>query len=436
MHITPHHRRGMAAACAVVAALALASCASPADDDAPSATATEAHDEHDHEHDHDETAVAGQVESADARIVVTFDGGVGVFDADTLDEVAHFELAGFNRINPLGDGRHVAVSTAGGWAIVDAGAWTEPHGDHTHSYAGPASLTDVLLEAEAPGHVVVHDGLTALWDDGTGQVTVVEVDEWTESVEHGHVHTYREYTADEAHHGVAVAEQDGTMLVTLSDRSGAQILDGDDNVVIENANCPGVHGETAFTGADGTDYMVVGCTDGVLIFEADGATKVASPDAEMGRIGNQFSTEGSDIVLGDYRNDPDAGIAVSLIALVNAASASLEVVDPFQAEGVATTWRGLLRGDGGEVLVLGTDGALRVIDPATGAIERTIDVIGEWEVPEEWQTAHPALAVLNGMVYVTEPATHSIHIVDYVSGEVWKSVDVGHPVTEIVGVTG
>ena len=43
---------------------------------------------------------------------------------------------------------------------------------------------------------------------------------------------------------------------------------------------------------------------------------------------------------------------------------------------------------------------------------------------------------LDGMAYVTEPATGEIHIVDYVGGEVWKSADVGVTTNEIVGVTG
>ena len=40
------------------------------------------------------------------------------------------------------------------------------------------------------------------------------------------------------------------------------------------------------------------------------------------------------------------------------------------------------------------------------------------------------------MAYVTDPATQSIHIVDYAGGKVWKSVEVGKAPNEITGVTG
>ena len=95
-----------------------------------------------------------------------------ILDATTLETVADLPLAGFNRLNAAGDGRHLLVSTQGGFRVLDAGAWTEPHGDHAHHYTSAPRLTDVLHPAEEPGHVVVHDGHTALFDDGTGEVVV------------------------------------------------------------------------------------------------------------------------------------------------------------------------------------------------------------------------------------------------------------------------
>ena len=89
-----------------------------------------------------------------------------------------------------------------------------------------------------------------------------------------------------------------------------------------------------------------------------------------------------------------------------------------------------------EALVLGTDGALRVLDPSTGEIVRSVQVVDAWDVPDAWQSPHPALTVLAGMAYVTEPATGEIHVVDYVGGEVWKSADVGVEMNEIAGIEG
>jgi hypothetical protein len=143
--------------------------------------------------------------------------------------------------------------------------------------------------------------------------------------------------------------------------------------------------------------MKVGCEDGVVLFDAKGATKISSPEAH-GRISNQFSSKGSDIVLGDYRNDPSESLAVPQIALVNVVDRSLKVVDPFKGADVATTWRGLRRGDDGEVLVLGTDGAVA------------------------------------GKAYMTEPSTGTIYAVDYVTGKVTNSATLGIEMHEIAGV--
>ena len=71
------------------------------------------------------TAAARPAEAAAAtpRLTVTYDGGVQVLDATTLEVLADLPLAGFNRLNPAGDGRHVMVSTEGGFRVLDAGTW-------------------------------------------------------------------------------------------------------------------------------------------------------------------------------------------------------------------------------------------------------------------------------------------------------------------------
>ncbi|MDN4480469.1 hypothetical protein [Demequina muriae] len=440
MSTTAHTARAATLAGGAALALLLSACAAdPGTAASASSSAAPGATQDAHDDPHDGEGAATQQSSATPRLAVTYDGGVAVIDAATLELVSELELGGFNRINAAGDGRHVAVATNGGWAVLDAGTWSEAHGDHAHYYTAAPVLHEVLVEAELPAHVVVHDGLTSLFDDGTGDVTVVETGEWTEMVEHGDVHAWREYATGAAHHGVAAAAADGTMLVTEGTEddgvSSVGILDAEDEVIVSSDECPGLHGETAFTGASGDEYMMTGCHDGALVFHGDHAHKIAAPD-EFGRIGNAFSFDGSDIVLGDYKTDPEGGIGLTQATLIDVESESITVIDPFDGADAQYTWRGLARGAEGEALALGTDGALRVIDPATGDVVRSIDVIDGWEVPEEWQTAHPALTVLEGMAYVTDPANGAIHAVDYVSGEVWKSAEIGVEINEIVGVTG
>ena len=54
------------------------------------------------------------------------------------------------------------------------------------------------------------------------------------------------WKAEHAHHGVAVPLDDGGMVTSVGtddERTGAQVLDADGEVVATSTQCPGVHGE-------------------------------------------------------------------------------------------------------------------------------------------------------------------------------------------------
>ncbi|MDR2381376.1 MAG: hypothetical protein LBE08_09440, partial [Bifidobacteriaceae bacterium] len=122
--------------------------------------------------DHATESDAAEVATLTPRIAYTYDGGIQVRDATTLELVVDLPLTGFNRLNTAGNGRDLMVSTAGGFRVLDLGVWQVAHGDHAHYYAATPVLTDQLFAAETPGHAVAHDGTTALFDDATGNVTV------------------------------------------------------------------------------------------------------------------------------------------------------------------------------------------------------------------------------------------------------------------------
>ena len=112
--IRPAHRL---VALSAAALLTLAACGNGADKPAAdSTTAAEQHDDgHDHEGEHtDEGTSAGTEAAAQTpRLAITYDGGIAVLDANTLETEGEFKLDGFNRVNSAGDGRHVAVTTTG-----------------------------------------------------------------------------------------------------------------------------------------------------------------------------------------------------------------------------------------------------------------------------------------------------------------------------------
>ncbi|WP_455900973.1 zinc metallochaperone AztD [Rhodococcus gordoniae] len=371
------------------------------------------------------STAAAEVASAEPRLVVTYDGGVLVVDEEDLTVVGDFALDGFNRLSPAGDGRHVLISTEGGFRVLDTGSWTEAHGDHGHHYSGAPALTGLTFTAEKPGHVVPHAGVTALFDDGTGRIDVFDPADLASATE---LPTLDSRTLPEAHHGVAVPMPDGGMLVTLGDsekRTGVALLDENGTEIARTDECPGVHGQTV--AADGG--VTFGCEDGTVIFRDGSFTKAPVPDP-YGRIGNQAGSEDSTIVLGDYKIDPDAELErPERVALVDTRTASVRLVDL----GTSYTFRSLGRGPAGEALVLGTDGNLHVIDPGSGEIVRRIEVLEPWTEPDEWQAPRPALEVRDGTAFVTDPTTDSLHAVDVTSGEI-RSAELPRTPNEISSV--
>lgn len=369
------------------------------------------------------------------RLVYTHDGGIGVLDATSLEQVGSAEMSGFNRLNPAGDGRHVFVSTGDAFRLFDAGAWTEPHGDHSHHYVAVPKLTELAFEADKAGHVVLHADKTVLFNDGSGKVESFETSALSAAVEGGKLPTTDTYVTPEAHHGVAVELEDSKLLVTLGNeesRSGIAVLSAgkgqERTEIVRNEDCPGVHGEAVAAG----EAVVVGCENGMLIYKDGAITKVPSPDA-YGRLGNQAGSEKSPVILGDYKVDKAAKPErPTRISLVNTATATMQLVDI----GTSYSFRSLGRGPSGEALVLGTDGGLRVIDPLSGAVTSSIPVVAAWEESATWQDPRPTLFVQGSTAFVTEPASRALHAVDLKSGKVTKSAKLPHVPNELTGITG
>lgn len=430
--MTPRRTLGLLAATAAPTLLVLAGCSAAPEVGPPDAAHVTAQP--------DEAATAAEESATNRpRLVATYDGGLLVVDALTLEVLADVELDGFNRLAAAGDGRHVLVShttTDSGWHVLDAGAWTETHGDHAHHYVGDPHLTGIVIPAEAPAHVVPHAGLTTLFDDGTGEITVIDPAALADHDDaHGETPTslvVTRATSEAAHHGVAVTLADGSMVATLGTedaRPGIRVLDPSGRELTRSEDCPGVHGE----GVAADETVAIGCEDGVLLVRDGAITKLTSP-TPFGRIGNLYVGEDQTVATGDYKPDPEQGLALTQVALIDTVGATLRVVDV--PGGAGFTWRGVGRGTDGEVVVLGTDGALHVLDPTTGESSARWPVIDAWTAPEEWQTAHPALVVLEGTAYVTDPATSSVHAVDVLTGEIWATATLPHATNEVVGVTG
>ncbi|MEV5333595.1 zinc metallochaperone AztD [Streptomyces werraensis] len=343
-------------------------------------------------------------------LVATFDGGLYILDGKSLKLAKTIDLPGFNRVNPAGDEDHVVVSTDSGFRVLNATDQT---------------LTDIEYQGPKPGHVVRHAGRTVLFTDGTGEVNVFD----PADLSSGKKPEGRTYTSAEAHHGVAIELANGELLSTLGTeekRTGALVLDENNKEIARNENCPGVHGEAAAE----NEAVGLGCEDGILIYKDGRFTKIDAPD-DYGRIGNQAGSDASPVLLGDYKTDPEAELErPTRVSLIDTEKKRLRLVDL----GVSYSFRSLGRGPHGEALVLGTDGALHVIDPNTGRIEKKIPVVGTWQEPLDWQQARPTLFVRGHVAYVSEPGKKALHAVDVETGKKITSVTLPESTNELSGV--
>lgn len=413
-HSKPLPLRYAAIGASVLALAALAGCSTPAEAE----TGTAASD-----------APSTDREVRAPRVVVSYDGGLLVLEGDSLEVAADVPLDGFLRLNPAGDERHVMVSTDDAFRVLDTGVEIDRHGDHAHFYAEEPELTELSFAAEHPGHVTTHAGVTALFADGTGRVELLDPSALDPDARDDDEPEVTVYESPEAHHGVAVALEGGGLLTTLGDsetRTGAVVLDAARAEVVRSEECPGVHGETV--AADGV--IVIGCENGALVYRDGVFTKVAAPDA-YGRIGNQAGSPESPVVLGDYKVDAAAELErPQRVSLIDTATATLRFVEL----GTSYTFRSLARGPHGEALVLGTDGAIHVIDPDTGEVTRRIAVVDAWTEPVDWQEPRPALEMRGHRAYVTDPAADAIHVVDLESGEITASASLPETPNELTTV--
>lgn len=374
-----------------------------------------------------------EVGALSPRIVLAHEGGVVTLDSADGSVLNETPVEGYVRLNPAGDGRHVAVSASDAVTMYDTGLLAQGHGDHFHYYVQDPALTDLSLEAPMPGHVVPHGDRTAIFADGTGDITVIDPTVLGE----GQLDVLEETATEDPHHGVAVPLSDGGLLTTQGTedaRSTVQVLDADGKVVAETDDCPGVHGEAAAQPTESGDVISLGCENGSVIYR-DGEFHKVAIDGDYQRSGNQKGHEDSPIVLADHKveAEPAGGIErPTEIALIDTRDATQQLVDL----GSPYWFRSLDRGPDGEALVLTYDGELNILDPDSGENLHEVPVTGEWEEGENWQEAGPMLSVADGTAFVVDPEAKKLSMVDVASGEVYRELDLPVVPHEIQVTTG
>ncbi|MGQ9889799.1 MAG: metal ABC transporter solute-binding protein, Zn/Mn family [Aggregatilineales bacterium] len=365
---------------------------------------------HDHMQAHGEDGHGGFMEGAPmigSRLIVgDYESGrVQIVDLRSNQVIADFDLTARAFLYRSPSGRYAfAIQTDGNIAnVIDSGVSAVAHDDHFHTNFGSPALLGVEIAGKTPIHYTPHHDQIAIFHDGDGATTV-----FTEAgLFAGETITV---TTARPHHGVAVPLGDVVLISApnMEDANsalpiGVDVMTLDGQIVQSFHECPGLHGEAAYS----DDGVAFGCADGILLVERDGdafvSRKVAKPtDNPDLRTGTLYYTPGAPYLLGNYGRN-------AIVRVDVAAGTSEIVIDAGQR-----IWRFDFHGeDPTKLVALTIDGNLHVIDIASGEIEGTVQVVDPFLPPAQGRAAARPTFVVNGrMAYVSEPLPGDIRAVN------------------------
>ncbi len=344
--------------------------------------------------------------------MVAYADHVEVFDAATIESLGEVATDSAVYVQMAADGRHVFTLAHQDERIglLDSGTWTEQHGDHGHSYTLPPTATDLEID-HLSYHAVSDDERSVIWYDDLGAFGVLEHDE----LEGGTIEP-QVIEFGEPHHGVAVPTADGGFLASVADdgeATGVAVLDAAGEEMRRFETCPGLHGETHV----GQTGYAFGCSTGVLVVDGGQARSIAAP-VEGAGTGSLASDGESAVVAGTLEAEDQPELATQL-ALYDTAAGVATAVDLGAAFSNVVVSQG-------RAITMGTDGALRAVDLASGAVA-TLPAIAEWEKTDDWQEPRPYVAVEGDTVWITDPFGSAIHTLDLATGELETAEVDGEP---------
>jgi hypothetical protein len=383
-------------------------------------------DEHDHDDDDDDDYT---IDSLGRLTVLAGDSNDAYFyDLDDNELLETFTLKH--------DSNTLSVSPSFRYAIIanrsedyvgfiDGGLWREDHTEHLHDYEQtPAFSSYELTSGSQPTHLITHDGELAIFYDGnadTGATASVQV--LTDSDITNATDTLPGISYDVNMHGVA--EPRGEHLLSTIRRddadstSNAKILPDqvgvyhlhDGEYELEqtlDVTCPDLHGA-----AQNHDYVVFGCSDGVLLAHQDddvySAEKIVNIDAVGdSRIGTIYGHENSDIFI---------GIASSLLLSINPAEQEMEELEWQLADGASAVSYSF-SANGEHFLVLDSLGFLNVLSAHDHDGEMHWEFEGQVDITEEDVSTMPedmnfsmTVAQNGQFAYVADPiAQHVVQV--------------------------
>lgn len=372
-------RRIITAAVAAGLTLGLTACSTEdtAEPSAADATATA------RPHGHVEGAREAQEPQA-RLLAVSADGSTAVHDliADETTDLDDVEAPDHSTT----DGRFLVTSTQDRTTIVDGGAWTVDHGDHTHYYAAEPRVVGTI---DGGGPVAVHSSET---------MTTITWPERGEGV-----------VLDRAALGQGdiqeTARVDATVLLPL----GAQLVAGTaDGVRVLDADGDPTGGEAACADPAGGIVTragaVVGCADGAVVVDEDGGVTAVALPADADRP-TAFSARAGRPTVAGLAGDRGAW-------LLDSREGSWRLVE------TERPLRAVTAVDDEDEHVVGVDdqGRVVVITASTGTVATTEPLLD----PDE----QPLLQLDAQRAYVADASGQQVHEIDFADdARVARSID-------------
>ena len=345
-------------------------------------------------------------------------------DVETGEQVGQLTLAGPVRayFHTEESGRYAFVApTNGPVQVVDGGVFVQ-NGRVTEQ--APA-----LHSFSVPGENLVHltyaDDVVAGFYDGTGEARFFDA----RQVVAGGTPSVTTIASGMAHHGTAVAIGPGMALVTKPAEGevlpvGVTAHGLPSGALAESfGDCPGLHGEAHASGG----LVGFGCGDGVLVVRREGgavtATKLANPAGlpAGARTGTLRGSGSLPYLVAHF----SAGGENLGPAVYDPASGALEMMT---LPGRSPWARGYtFSPEGRELLALGLDGTLHILDGRTRQVRRSVaGVAGAMPAdPIPRGTLYPSVVAGGVFAYVSDPAAKTIKEVRLATGEVTQTWTLG-----------
>ncbi|TMO73412.1 5-methyltetrahydrofolate--homocysteine methyltransferase [Pseudoalteromonas sp. S3785] len=393
-------------------------------------------DEHDHDDDDDHDHDDGFTISSLGRLAVLAGDSneASFFDLDDNALLDTFVLNDeSNTLSASPDFRYAVITnrTQDYLGFIDGGMWREDHGEHLHDYEqGPAFSSYELTSGSRPTHLMTHDGQLAIFYDGdaeSGAPASVEV--LTDSDITNATPTLPGISYDINMHGVA--EPRGEHLLSTIRRddaentSVAKVLPDqvgvyhfhDGEYELEQTlelTCPDLHGA-----AQNHDYVVFGCSDGVLIahehddvYEAQKVANIEAVGTE--RIGTLYGHESSDTIFGIAAGHDGSG---SVLLSIHPENAEMEEVELQLADGASAVSYSF-SASGEHFLVLDSLGFLNVLSGHDHDGEMHWELAGQVDITEQDVSTMPegmsfsmTVAQNGEFAYVADPiAQHIVQV--------------------------